>query len=317
MEGLHLVIEPIKNEHYDCIDANIVTIAKHFKRNYLLYFYNYFYFNYGTKNNCLISYNIQDIGNTNNIDVLYKYCGIERQIKSFLSKQEVFQAIQQNIHKNQPVMLETDVFYCPWNMLYQLQHITHCFLIIGIEDEKLLCLDPFFTTNKLVINLKELFLSSFDITIFKTCQTTLINKIEIYNLLQCGITDYNLHNIQEAFDFFKSAILSINFEQELKGSTTIYDISILRSLRNVEYKRECYKEMIIHIYQEYHDNELQSIINDLDRLCILWRKLRSILLKCIIKTRVNDNFYILNNIIDEISKQERTILIIMSNTYSK
>lgn len=309
-------LTPIKNEYYNCADACIVSVAESAMKDYHFLFYNYFYFNYMPNMGELMASNIFLFDN-NNLNILQRCHGVNVTEISCGSIEELSKEIKVKLSVGSFVMVMVDVFYCPWTRagIYQLIHNPHYILLTNYKNGYYEGIDPFFTTNNLLVNENELHLASQNYLIFEFNNSPVLSEHEQHILMIDGLHQYKSENL-DSFDFFKKDILSMDIKKESNGCVSISEIPLLRCIKQLEYNRYCYIE-VLHSVNFGQINELNAAIEEMKKICNLWNKLWSLLLKCFIKESIDAKRETLANQIDEIQNKERSLHRDLINYFEK
>lgn len=311
-----MLIFPIKNKYYNCFDANIISISTSKNRDYCFLFSNYFYFGYFKKGNRIISENIQEFIDKKE-DIFHTYHGVERIKTKYKNKDHMLEKIREYIDNETPVMIKSDVFYCSWNVLYNVQHINHFFLIIGYTEKKIICLDPYFTTEQIIIDEDDLFFPKNDcFYTFRIKDIPNISKNDAIDLMIEGLSEYNNIDIFSHFQLFKQDIRNINYDIELSESKSIYTIPLIRALKSIEYNRRCYIELLAYIGKRF-GIYIGNMIMEMEELCNSWSRFRIMLLKCLLKKTIEQKYENIENVINEIYRKECYLVNELYNYFSK
>ena len=135
-------IKPVRNQFYDCFSANLVTISNFKKKDYYMWFSNRLNHNF---------YQQDYIWN-----ILRDYHGITKYEGIINIESDFISFVKEELSQDNPVILATDIYNCPWNTYYKKQHYTHYIQIIDYVDSSFICLDPFFTNKKEKFPINEL-----------------------------------------------------------------------------------------------------------------------------------------------------------------
>lgn len=314
-------IKPIKNKHYDCYTANMITIAKYFKKDYDLYLAN-LYFGFSkdrslpiglNMHSAQIKYDNNDFSDCSQLLLSRHTFNEIKDITSFI-KTEITM-------KNSIIQLYTDVFYCPWNRLYKKRHIDHLIIITGYQNGKFSCLDPYFTEEVVTIETDN------DIFGLKFCyvvrpintKTSLNSKKKLrYLLYFLDAYENNMYEptISENFLLLKESLSDIDIPFEIGGEFNIYDIPIARALKVLEDNRLSYYELLTNLEKIYICDFNQQK-RELLELQQYYKKLRALMLKCFIRQDFKNRMQMIHEFVDEISYREIDLVVQLKNKYKK
>lgn len=196
--------------------------------------------------------------------------------------------IQDAINTNNPCILFIDAFHLPWAAAYRKHHIMHYLLIIGIEKENLICVDPFINMKINILNIKILNIKH-KIYIFKkqnmnknTCD--IITDMTLFAQKNCNVEKMQsiLSDIKNHFD--------IELEYGNFNDENWFLVPLVMQIFNLA----CSRFRIKKIAQA---NQVANL-NDYEMLYLHWKKLYKSIQYMFKhrKTTTNELCEILNNI---------------------
>jgi len=137
-----------KHSKLNCHDSMIQTIADYFALDVRLYFLDAFGFEYRRRNDnqALESAYIWHKSGEKGHSLLRDYCGLNIDIfKRSLLNSLIMQQIKDSIYNGNPVGVEMDLQYIPWNNLSLHEYRTHYFSIFGYTENNAVCVDNYLT----------------------------------------------------------------------------------------------------------------------------------------------------------------------------
>ncbi len=315
-----MIQKTFKNKYYNCYIANIISVALYYNRSFFMLFSDHLYFTYNNTKN-LIAEKISVSRPDYDLDeCLLQFHFIKLYQNFFDTKVSMISHIKKILSEGGNVLLYTDVYYCNWNALYMQRHINHNILIVGYSNKKFLCLDPYFTQNLLFISedsavlceghCKDIQILKEKETVFSGCLTVLKDNIISYSRDQ---------NIQTSFREFAIDIENINVSNELCGKLNIYDIPLIRKLKNIEDNRMCYIELL-NIIKNNFSYSLEKVEKNLLESVHYWNRLRMLMFKCLIKQKIeykSDKLIQLIKIISDYEVQIADDLVEYYKSYEK
>jgi len=282
-----MIITPIENKYYDCQMANIATIATSYKREFYLAFMPAFYFDYNAGHNKLVG------------DCIHTYCpdgvysdsippltfhGIHLCITPCEDRLSALSVIDEGIANNLPIVVSSDCYHCHWSVFYRKRHLKHMILLDRKVDRSYVAYDPYFTTDMLMIREENLFLHNNTVFAFTIMPEPKIDNCILKRELSRCIANYSQAeiSIRDKGIQISQAIINVCIEKELEGTIGVYDIPLLRKLKDLEFNRILYLEMLTKI-DKLHGVRCLDVCETLRHLIGLWRYIRRVLLKCCIK----------------------------------
>ena len=287
-------IKPVRNQFYDCLSANLITIASYKKKDYYMWFSNRLNFGYLQQ---------EEVWN-----ILRDYHGITKYEGKFSSASDFISYIKEELSQDNPIMLATDIYNCPWNVYYKKRHNFHYILIIDYTKDAFICLDPFFSSlpqkfffHELDTNIKCIVLKfgpqheSLYESLFY-----LIYFLSLYaNKMIVGDLDTNL-----VFKVFSNTE-RIENEYDTYGMYGIPAVKLLASLDN---NRECFIEMLKQIQTLFRIN-INEFIDRINNISLRLRILRIKILRAALDKNkwdiVNDNYAVF----DDITQNEKMLVL--------
>ncbi len=217
-------ITAISNPIHDCFTANIITIATYFQQNFYLWFSNMLTYT---------NYHRYDV-----YDIMDKYHGLHCEEHAFECKDALLTFIKQQISQGTPVVLETDIYNCPWNKFYHTNHNQHFILLTEYDNGTLYCLDPYYGT--------ETFTFEFDTFTFNTysCCRVIATVSDENAKLYIQTLLYFLRNYQQELSYVtisaEKFASTIDLEYIIKSEYDFYNILSVKNIKTSADRRECY-----------------------------------------------------------------------------
>lgn len=291
-------IEPIINKYFSCHQGLLATYASYKKREYIMIFSESWGFRYQREDypfGVSLSPNYQGRRGI----LLEKYHGIKIVKEQYTDHKLLMNRIKILLTQS-PIMLHCDVFNCPWNILYQRNHVNHYVLIIGLNDstKQIYILDPYSTKAENTIDISNIAPDSGDISYFVTNE---ISNIQIENYI--FEIDISLRHIDNTgfFQSFKNfhTDFKTRFEEVMiTDYLDVYAIPLIINLRRIANQRYCYCIFL----NEMLDKKLLNppILNMMESIAEKYELLRVLLIKQILKKKMNikESSNIISDIID-------------------
>ena len=289
-------IEPILNQYFSCHQIILATYASYKERKYDMIFSESWGFQYEKNDNPFcVSLNP---GYQNRRNLLFeKFHSIKITDTQYTDKEHLKNLIQ-TILPDSPIILNCDVFDCPWNISYQRNHIDHYVLITGVDDKtkQFFILDPYSTENENIIDIDNLAPDNGYIYSFETLPLNNLQiedyRLEIANNLDHIKNNSFFKNLENFYNEFQ-----IRFDEVILSEyTDIYAVPLIINLRRISNQRYCHcislKKMVSENIIDY------SMVNIMESIAEKYGFLRTLLIKQIMKKKKNNECVgIINEII--------------------
>ncbi|MBW5446407.1 hypothetical protein GE107_10080 [Cohnella sp. CFH 77786] len=142
-----LEVEPLKSAGGDCFDDVIVTLDGWFRKGYKLMYANALKFDFAPYAPGSTFGSRMRIGVGDSLEMLELLHGYSIRIYRNPDPDEGLALIREQLAKGNPVVLNLDTYYSPWDPNYMTLHFpTHVMLVTGLDPESgdLTVVDPFF-----------------------------------------------------------------------------------------------------------------------------------------------------------------------------
>lgn len=297
-------ITPVYDANYDCYDGIIATICAANNRDFFMIFASKLFFRCISTN----SHSVEGCFSLYSYDyatqILEKVHGIQIVGRVFFSKEELFREIENEIKNKTPLSLKINTYQCPWSELYCKKHIEHEILVVGIdiEADTLICLDPYLTKERQRLRLPT------EQQMFECKKYRLIDdhispmgclKILKRNLQICR------ELLRENFTNLKKVMQNINGDDVSVEQMNNYLLAM--RLNTFQNNRICFLRMLDTLNLRYgfcFAYEIKLIneeINDVG-------KLRTVIVKSIIKKTIQDKMSKIIDMIEGIYEEEKEII---------
>ena len=215
---------------------------------------------------------------------------------------------------NGGIILEVDVFNCPWHKLYKRYHSTHYCWVIGYNDNSLKCIIP--NSEKLGFYPLKNFSK---IKYYRYSFSTVPQEISLFELLQkafsyCYIGHNGKQDIDQMLDFKNDVkVVGINLQKECAQKEDIFAVKIVRALESIMYSRINFRDLLV-----YKDDkkEVGNLILLLQEASSNWCGLKNYVIRDIIRGK-NSVDYKFADYLGNVIKIEEKILNQMSNYVNK
>lgn len=281
----YLDIKPINDDRLTCFERPLCAVSKWLDIEYKHLFLGGFTFS----NNYVKTYN--SVSDSYDMLLLLKTftatTGINISVSPKISPEDFQQHVYNTLNKGLPVMVYIDSFYCPWYPSYQLSHIKHYILIVGINKKKreYYCLDRYADYDYIKVvpfadaaqGCGEYF--SFDISSKHNISNQEYLEILHNNLLNVISGDYN---IWDNIVLFKETLLTnINMVEEVSNVHTYKVASIYTWLKGISNSRAKLANSLSWYNKTYRDIFANDSIGLLEASYKKWWKIILLLIKAL------------------------------------
>lgn len=131
----------IGREFAICFEACVETLCEYLHRDYQMMFLDQFKIHY---HEGITDFN-KDMAecyrsSDRYLEFLKEYHGIKL---NYIDKGDFIEIITNELKKGKPVILHLNVFYCPWDVLYQKVHNCHMGIVTGMDQQYIYVCDPY------------------------------------------------------------------------------------------------------------------------------------------------------------------------------
>ncbi len=295
MKNLH-------GEFANCKENVFLTIIKYYLNEYGSYMYSYAWdFGYKMKDTLLpLQDRLSNVKDRTKLEWLMEtYYGIHIEWDDQFSKQSIMSA--------EFIVICMDSFWCPWNPAYQKAHLIHYFIGVHAEDKQIICIDPYYELENLILPYELLKEGLVKIGYTNQVQRTqyIFEQVFFDSLLHVrnginGISDYNLIRI-----FLKEVGDADLFVDALTGHSDIPDNSvILLTINHVAWGR---KKYITHWQRYNHIPAIQYVVDRLSEVYREWILLTKTMIRIFFENRKHTAIELATNRLTHIASQEEQI----------
>lgn len=254
------------DEKYDCLQSLLVSFAKANKMNYEMLFSGTWGLSYDNKNKLsTIGSRINPYGSLSGYQKIKHFHGIDMETVFFNEKKEKVSLRQIGNSIVNPAMgaslilAAVDTYHCPWDVLYQKDHMRHYILITDkVEGEYVFCKDQHSNKGKYRIDTE---LPVEEIRILKKGKRDIICEDEYYDDLK---SNYEKLKSSEFIKNLKAMMKDIgdleSFENECRGKNSFYSIPLFVNLKLLATQRKCFIEYLLFLKQYINTEDLRKLL---------------------------------------------------------
>ncbi|EFM08497.1 hypothetical protein PaecuDRAFT_4686 [Paenibacillus curdlanolyticus YK9] len=277
-----LDVEPVKSAGGDCFDDVIVTMEGWYNRGYKLMYANALKFEFAPPKPGATFGSRMQTGVSNSLTLLGQFHGYEIHVTRNISTDDSIALIQEQLGKGNPVCLNFDTYYSPWDGNFgKFHYLSHVMIVVGIDSitGEYLIVDPYFSKKDLRLS-KELFSNGLlgVMTIEPSPGGALDREVTLDRLRQ--LLREHLNTSPDHFQRFADEIGDICFEDEAAEGDSRFIASTMFILLNVLHtNRINYTHMLEYVANTFGVSELNACIEDVRRLSNPWSTVRGMLAK--------------------------------------
>lgn len=294
---------------YNCIGVLLAIAARKLNTSYEMIGKGAWTFEFNQEKDGAIGERILVNHRMDPLSSIEKYHNL--QIKRHMFEKEKFtEIIQFNLTNRNPIIINTDAYWCSWSMAYQKKYILHSFMIIDYNEstQDFTCVDPYITSDLVKIKLDDIELGIRD---FMTVHLAVkqINRKELFYALKEDndyIQDKSHMMFKDIYEFGKQIEL-IDFDNECKeNEQMLYAVPLFSNMRNLMANRKNYSYLIKYLAEVFDSSDLMDISEALYGISRQWEVLKS---KIIISYKRNNRKFLskISHEIMAISEEEKRI----------
>jgi hypothetical protein len=269
------VVKPVHLKNNNCLEDTLATLINHLGYNYeLLYAYKWNFIYYPHKNivNFRIGSRIDPGWNANWLALKNMY-GFTIKRYSNLSNKDFLNLLNENFRlERPPIVLNIDSFNVPWSKAYRKFHMQHFCLIVGMCDNDIICLDPFFDDEIKIIESSNIIRNSYSLFLVSQAKELHIDTKKIIDSLISSYIKINPNGMSTNASMYKFAEdfkNDFDFERDyLLNGKGLSPISI--QMENVANGRQSIALLIHRIYHYSNVEDLVEIMNMFEDSYKMW-----------------------------------------------
>ena len=292
-------LQPIDNDTYNCFQYVTATVANEFRCDYRLMMLELwgFRYDYGKGGKIGEKLNMCWSGKREFRKTLLRYHGITFGILS-QNTEDLMDFVKNNIC-NYPMALLIDSYVCPWLPYYRKQHLPHAIFIIDLKDNELWIHDQYITKQeKRTVNIETI--------IHQVSELVYFQKIPqgearlVYQLLTDKLKEWETKGFYEFGTFRKDLVQLSDISIEITDDPL--SSKLVMQMKNLADDHTNLIEAV-ELLEEIFGLDFSSIKNNLQRIALIYMKLRAYIIKCTFGKR-NCKAQILDDELESILKME-------------
>ncbi len=263
-------MEIVKVDGFTCNDNVALTVCNWYFGQYSDIFWNVFQFRF---------YPSQKVGNgftkTNfsvlkNVSQMY---GLDFTVITRNYTKDTYCYMIKMLQEKKLLILEMDVFYCPWSIDYQKRHNTHSIILTAYQENAFLCVDPAFkkVDIKLLSRFVQLgFLCLIEPVYQSVSRMNLANKRIVKRwdnrILKCIRRDFHVKDILLLMNVF------VDFEpqKEFGNETNIWYIPLYVKLSQIYSAHVCFGQFLQRYCERTRKSGVRKILDQLNLIGGQW-----------------------------------------------
>ncbi|MFZ5351507.1 MAG: hypothetical protein ACOZCL_02150 [Bacillota bacterium] len=312
---MRIDIEPFHEPHRNCLEDIYASIAIWLKREYILMHAYSWDFGFSASNDRykLLGHRISTC--RNGIAVLEKafllehYLGIR--ITQYVQQfEENLSIIKRETSEGRPVAIYINGFWCNWNPAYQKHDIAHYCLAVDIEEDYIVCTDPYFELRRVRLPIEN-YKKEFGKVITFAFLDDMDNEDWSKIILSCankpliGINgNSDFANMRKLAEEIKN---SDSIDKEFEEFPNIEFSPFLMTLYSIGWGRKKNASVFLHLGNKYNVEELKLYADKLEQACSKWLAIKNLIIKYHITGFTKDSLNKLSTHIHEAANYEENL----------
>lgn len=244
------------------------------------------FFDYNQDDNCINFGDRIKVGwRVVNFEMLEKFHGINIECRVIYDQKEFLDAVCSNLKRGMPVIININVFQCPWCYAYKKYSIPeHYCMIVGYDDntQMMWCIDPIFAEGKMTISLDNIWEGHATCFMFILCDAN--RCIDEKSLVQIAIEDMNepeghAGRVNRIRLFAKQLGEKLDTDIEKQGYSGEYDVPFFRYLKIIGDGRINFSKLLALLGEKLRDHDLSECSNKMLQVGELWYRQRLNIIK--------------------------------------
>lgn len=310
----HVALKPTKSVGGNCFDDVIATLDTLYQRGYKLMYANALKFEWAPPSPGATFGNRLYIGLSENHAMLGKFHGYTGHFHRRLSVEKGLPIVMEQIGKGQPVIVNIDTYYCPWDIHYQKHHFfLHVILITGTDPVTgdFVVVDPFFQLQDLRLTRQQFIDGLLGLTTLEPIPGWRMDREQTIANISSSLRSH-LDRSTDHFQRFAEEIRHIDFELEsVDGDSRFMASSLYLKLGSVQVARINYATLLEYLAETFNLPSLAACCVEVRRLGNPWGSLAGTLAKMSFMTPERREEKLMNGLKDRVLaavESERQVL---------
>lgn len=288
MINVLLEIEPYHDVHGNCLEDIFATLARWKNREYIMMYANAWDFGYfppDDKKTLLgrrISTNRDGIKYIGKKYLLNKYVGIDMTEHDIQTPEQALERIKEANDRGLPVAIFINGFWCDWNSAFKKYDISHYCMVVEINTNDMICVDPFFNRKNVSLPLDNYMNGFGNVLVF--------DFLDQYNMghwseVVDDCVKNTLHGTNGKSDFqnirlFAEEIMhTSSLKDEFDDCNQIEASPLLLCINSIGLARKKNARVFFYFYSQYKIKALNIFGVQLDKAYARWLSIKNLLIK--------------------------------------
>lgn len=302
-------LTPILNKYLSCHQIVLATLATYYGRDYKMILAESWGFRYDPDEKTFGS-SIHPGYQRRRYELLEKYHGLKAKSISYYSVSILTENIASYLSMHGPLLLKCDIFNCQWNMSYHKDHVNHYVLICGASynSDEVKILDPFTSAIEQTCRIQDIANPSGSIEYLVNESSEYIDKDVIISEIRNTISYIEYQSSFRMLNAFNVNLREkIGIMTSIDDMSSVYSIPLIFNLHRIANQRQCYVFFLE--MAEKLGVVSSEVVEQISLIADLFRKLRLIIVKQIIKKRFDSSSY---DICKQIETNEKKLFVMLS-----
>lgn len=269
----------IRDDAFECYPAVMANCAGYLGRGCELMFIGEWYFNYDASKNRFgdrITANSK-LNFITALDAIYGIRVVHHKVRSYRS---LIKVLDRQLSGGMPVTLLTDTYWCSWCQFYKKLHYEHALLVTAKREEQYECIDPYFSDDAEILDMKGMYTYIERYGIVKCSQKQLsVSKSELIRIIDRNISCSSNENIIEKIRHFACDFrMEFDIRKEVSENEDVHNAKIFAMLNKLIKNRESFIKVIDYLKESETDRFSDALLY-MNQSISLWNSFSRILMK--------------------------------------
>ena len=278
-------------EETNCIYSILATICYHYKLEYDYLFTGLWGFQYLQSASKHIGNRISSgVHKEINKEIMENKAKLIMNIYDGKSERELHHIIHEKLNQNMPIVISSDLFWCPWSDAYQKHAFPHYYIIVGMEGyfEKIICTDPYLKKKEVTLDrntfwegYKECLLYERNTANIKIDQNFVPKKL--HEVVKNNL-EKNMFSQMRQFAF---DVTYVDFANEINKDQELYSVLLFDNIKELIICRKSFKKALTWLNK--NSNNYNDALECLNESIKAFEKTRLNLMKFSLITDYSDS----------------------------
>lgn len=216
---------------------------------------------------------------------------------------------------NEPIVIQSNLFHCPWSLAFEKYHFFHYYMIIGYEknSDTVTCVDPYISDEAKEYSLDELMRSIYKVQYLQTEENTKERKDYLLELKK-DVEYFKKQNVVGRLLAFAEDVGKYDgIVAEIKQyQRDLYACPLLDAIKILSTNRRGY----FYLLEELNNRqiiEIHSLELYTEKIMATWERIRILFMKIAYLKNAESQIIKIEQVIKECAKLEREFFCVLEN----